>query len=203
MYETVKKYCNERISEFNQIPEERKAILQVVSSYIRDKKAANEVIQLVYICTHNSRRSHFGQIWGAVAAAYYEVPTVLTYSGGTEATAFHPNAVEAALRAGFEIKVLEDCANPLYEVIFGKDLSTVCFSKAYNDPSNPQSNFAAVMTCSDADENCPFIPKVDLRVATTYQDPKVFDSTELQDEKYSERFAQIAREILFCFSQSV
>lgn len=201
MYPKIKKYCEQRIVEFDQITEERKATLQDIANYIRDKKTANQVIQLVYICTHNSRRSHFGQIWGAVAAAYYEMPTVLTYSGGTEATAFHSNALAAVARAGFEIKIVEDSENPLYEIIFGQDRSTVCFSKKFNDPSNPQSNFAAIMTCSDADENCPFIPKVDIRIATTYDDPKVFDGTELQDDKYNERCAQIAREILYCFSE--
>jgi protein-tyrosine phosphatase/arsenate reductase len=57
------------------------------------------------------------------------------------------------------------------------------------------------MTCSDADENCPFIPGVDLRVGTTYEDPKAFDGTALQDINYQERSKQIATECLFVFSQ--
>lgn len=200
IFPDIQHYCEQRISEFKDIPAERKVILQRIAEFIRGKRNNNQVIQLVYICTHNSRRSHFGQIWGAVAAAYYDVPTVLTYSGGTEATAFHPNAVAAAQRAGFEIQRLEEANNPLYDVQFGADLSSSCYSKTFDDSSNPTENFAAIMTCSDADENCPYIPNVDLRVATTYDDPKAFDNTTHQDEKYDERCAQIARESLFLFS---
>ncbi len=200
LFPQILSYCEARISEFESIPAERKAILARIAEYIRNKRDENQVIQLVYICTHNSRRSHFGQIWGAVAAAYYDVPTVLTYSGGTEATAFHPNAVAATKRAGFDMQCLDENTNSLYEIYFGENLSTACFSKTYDDATNPSENFAAVMTCSDADENCPFIPNVELRVATTYDDPKAFDNTPQQDEKYDERCAQIARESLYVFS---
>lgn len=200
LFPQIQTYCADRISEFESIPAERKAILERIANYIRSKRDENQVIQLVYICTHNSRRSHFGQIWGAVAAAYYDVPTVLTYSGGTEATAFHPSAVAATQRAGFDVQRLDENTNPLYEVHFGEHFSSSCFSKTYDDVSNPTENFAAIMTCSDADENCPFIPNVELRVATTYDDPKAFDNTSQQDEKYDERCSQIARESLYVFS---
>ena len=74
-----------------------------------------------------------------------------------------------------------------------------CFSKLYNDAANPSQNFAAIMTCSDAEENCPFIPGCELRIGTTYNDPKAFDNTVLQDEKYTERSNQIAMECLYVF----
>ena len=56
------------------------------------------------------------------------------------------------------------------------------------------------MTCGDADENCPFIPGCDLRIGTTYFDPKSFDNSILQNEKYTERSNQIAMECLYVFS---
>jgi protein-tyrosine phosphatase/arsenate reductase len=200
LFPQIQTYCADRISEFDLIPAERKIILQRIADYIRNKRDENQFIQLVYICTHNSRRSHFGQIWGAVAAAYFDVPTAITYSGGTEATQMHPNVLSSLERTGFVVEKNEYPSNPLYEVNFGTDLSTTCFSKEYNDKSNPQNNFAAIMVCSDAEENCPFIPNVELRVAITYKDPKAFDKTPQQDASYDERSAQIAREILYMFS---
>jgi arsenate reductase (thioredoxin) len=193
-------YCEARLSEFDQISEERKVILQKIATYIRTKQEANQAIQLVYICTHNSRRSHFGQIWAAVAAAYFDFQTVLTYSGGTEETSVHPNVLASLKRTGFEITSDQDPTNSLYDVAFGAGLSTPCFSKVYDDSSNPQSAFAAIMVCTDAEENCPFIPNAELRISTTYDDPKAFDDTPQQDEQYDERSKQIAREILFIFS---
>ncbi|MDG0974071.1 MAG: protein-tyrosine-phosphatase [Crocinitomicaceae bacterium] len=152
------------------------------------------------MCTHNSRRSHFGQIWAAVAADYYGIENVITYSGGTEATALHENAIYTLLSVGFDLIAEDDTENSKYTFLFGKNKSTVCFSKTYDSPENPKENFAAIMMCSDAEDNCPFIPGVDLRIATTYDDPKNFDRTDLQTEKYAQRCSQIARECLFMFS---
>ena len=90
--------------------------------------------------------------------------------------------------------------NPTYEVSFGKNLSTTCFSKVYDDEVNPKSDFAAIMTCSDAEQNCPFIPGVALRIGTTYEDPKKSDGTPQQEETYTARFRQIATETLYAFS---
>jgi len=90
--------------------------------------------------------------------------------------------------------------NPRYVVQFGEGIFTTCFSKVNNHPQNPQQHFAAIMTCSEAEQNCPFIPGVELRVITTYDDPKLFDGTPLQDSKYDEHCAKIALETLYTFS---
>lgn len=187
--------------KFDEIPDERKEILSQLSTYIKEQRQKKQAINLVYICTHNSRRSHFGQVWGAVAANYYGISGINTYSGGTEATAFNPNAIKALKTTGFEITELSHGQNPRYLVSFGNDLSTTCFSKVYDDKENPSEDFAAIMTCSHAEENCPYIPGVDLRIGITYDDPKDFDGTPQQDEKYLERSNQLALENLYVFSQ--
>jgi arsenate reductase (thioredoxin) len=197
----IKKYCDTLVNNFDEISDERKILLENISNYIQQKVQHNQPVKLVYVCTHNSRRSHFGQVWAAVAATYYKIPNVHTYSGGTEATAFNINAINALKKIGFEISENGATENPVYEVKFGINLHTTCFSKVYNHPTNPSSNFAAIMTCSDAEENCPFIPGVELRIGTTYDDPKAFDNTPLQEEKYAERCRQIALETLFAFSK--
>jgi arsenate reductase len=66
---------------------------------------------------------------------------------------------------------------------------------------NPVSNFAAVMTCSHADENCPFILGTEMRIPVMYEDPKLFDHTVLEKEKYRERSLQIAAEMKYVFSK--
>lgn len=184
------------------IPDERKTLLKNISSYISTKLQNGNSPQLIYICTHNSRRSHFGQIWAKVAATYYGIPTVETFSGGTEVTAFHPNAIKAIETIGF--KVLRDdkeTVNALYTLYFDEEGTNIkCFSKVYDDRRNPEKDFCAVMTCGDADEKCPFIPGAELRVATPYADPKAGDGTALQDQLYLERCKQIAAECLFVFS---
>ncbi len=202
MYLKIKNYCNELVKQLDTISKERKLVLERISNYISHKQLNGTEINLVYICTHNSRRSHYGQVWAKVAANYYTIKNVQTFSGGTEATAFNINAINALRRVGFDITAINIEKNSTYHVAFdAQEKPIVCFSKVYNDPQNPQTNFAAIMTCSDAEENCPFIPGVELRVGTTYDDPKAFDNTELEDIKYDERCQQIALETLYVFSK--
>jgi protein-tyrosine phosphatase/arsenate reductase len=202
MYPNIKTYVDGLTKEFKSIPQNRKEILEKITQYIAKKRVMGSPINLVYICTHNSRRSHFGQVWAHVAASYYGIKNVNTYSGGTEATAFNINAINSLKRVGFNVKPINIEKNTTYHVLHDDNESpSVCFSKTYNDAKNPQKEFAAIMTCSDAEENCPFIPGVELRIGTTYDDPKAFDNTPEQDAKYDERCKQIALETLYVFSK--
>lgn len=200
MYTKLKTYISELESDFKSIPSSRKEDLKKVADYIRSKQENSKTAKLNFICTHNSRRSHLAQIWTAVAAANYGFDGIETYSGGTEATAFNPRAVAALKRAGFEIKN-PGGENPKYEVLFSKDAEPmICFSKTFDDPFNPDSDFAAIMTCSDADENCPFVPGAEFRKPITYRDPKESDGTDQEAEVYDERCRQIASEMFYMMS---
>jgi|SRR3954471_15681625 arsenate reductase len=202
IYEKIRISCQTLVKEFDKIPLERKQILEKITAYTRSRMKENKPVQLVYICTHNSRRSHFGQIWATVAAAYYNQSGIHAFSGGTEATAFNVNAINALKKIGFDITVAKGGKNPVYHVQFGDVEKLIeCFSKVYHHEMNPKSEFAAIMTCSDAEENCPFIPGVDFRIATTYDDPKDSDNKPLQDAAYDERCREIARDIFYVFSK--
>ena len=204
MFDAVKKYCDSQMEEFNLISPERRILLEKISNYISAKKAENKSVNLVYICTHNSRRSHLGQIWANVAADFFGIKNVFSFSGGTEATAFNPNAIAAIERVGFTVRKTTEGKNPIYETHHSENYKpSICFSKVSNDKANPFTNFTAILTCSDAEENCPFIPGAELRIGTTYDDPKAFDNTPQQSEKYDERCRQIARETLYVFSKVI
>jgi arsenate reductase (thioredoxin) len=191
------------IREFSGIPNERKTVINQLTQFIKAGLASGEKIKLNFICTHNSRRSHISQLWAQAAAHYFGIGNVETYSGGTEATAFNPRAVKAMQDLGFDITVKQDGKNPVYEGRFSKNAPpVVLFSKKYDDPFNPSENFAAIMTCSHADENCPWIPGASKRIALTYNDPKDFDGTPQEAEKYRERANEIGRDILYAFSQA-
>ena len=182
--------------EADRIGPTRRKQLAVLRRYVAEHKPAH----LNFICTHNSRRSHLGMIWGAVAAYAGGLDHVKTYSGGTEATALNPRMVAALRRAGFQI---EDPGgdNPRYRITFADDAPPlVCFSKRYNHPVNQVKPFAAIMTCDHADSNCPLIPEADLRLPLTYEDPKVADDTPAEAERYDERLREIGREVLFGLS---
>lgn len=199
MNQKIKERCDILSKNFKEINADRKTLLEKLANHIQDKLNLGKEINLVYVCTHNSRRSHLGQVWSKVAADFYGFK-INTFSAGTEATAFNQNAIYALISAGFEVKKFDETANPKYEVVFGEEKSSICFSKTIDDESLPKENFVAVMTCGDADENCPFIPGCDLRIGTTYFDPKSYDNSVIQNEKYTERSNQIAMECLYVFS---
>lgn len=198
----VSKTVLQLTAEFNQIPASRKPVLAALTQFIQERVSTHTPVYLNFICTHNSRRSHLSQLWAQTAAYYYGVSNVRCYSGGTEATAFNPRAVKAMQDAGFKIVMQKDGENPIYEVKFADDApAIVSFSKTYDDPFNHNQDFAAVMTCSHADENCPVVLGSSARIALRYDDPKAFDGTALEAAKYAERVQEIGREILFAFSQ--
>ncbi len=182
------------------ISEERKELLLSFAKYISDKVIEEKSINLIFICTHNSRRSTMAQIWAQAAAEYYRIPNVQCYSGGTEATAFNSNAVKAVEDGGFLVMKTGASDNPNYLVSYSDSKEPIiCFSKIYSDSFNPQKDFAAIMTCSDADANCPMVFGAEARFPVKYDDPKEFDGTALESQKYKERFEQIGIEMLFVF----
>ncbi|UJP66136.1 low molecular weight phosphatase family protein [Mongoliitalea daihaiensis] len=198
LYPTLQTYIEQ--AQTLPISDERKAVLQVLIDYVQQKIDQKEEINLNYICTHNSRRSQFSQIWGKVAGAYHGID-MNAFSGGVEVTAFNERAVDSIKRFGFQVSS-EGEGNPKYFVSFSDDEDPIVnFSKVYDDPANTPKGFAAVMTCSHADENCPFIPGAEARIPVRYEDPKAFDDTEKEAEMYDTRSLQICSEMLFVFSK--
>lgn len=186
----------------NSITLERKQILQPLVDYIQNKVAENSPVRLNFICTHNSRRSHLSQVWAQTAAAFYGIQNVTCYSGGTEATALFPVVAKTLEDVGFEIVMLSEGVNPVYVIKYSENEPPIIgFSKTYDAVFNPSGEFAAIMTCSQADEGCPFIAGAEKRIPITYEDPKAFDNTPIQKEKYSERSLQIATEMFYVFSK--
>ena len=187
---------------FESISEERKIVLQPLVDYIQGKASNCKEIRLNLICTHNSRRSHLSQVWAQTAAAHYGIKNVFCYSGGTEATAMFPMAAKTLAKQGFQIKTIAEGSNPVYAIKYNENEHPIIgFSKTYDDDFNPQSEFAAILTCSSADQGCPFIAGAELRIPITFEDPKAFDNTPQQAEKYEERSVQIATEMFYVFSQ--
>ena len=167
--------------------------LETLAEYIRQNKAAGKTSRLNFICTHNSRRSHFGQVMAQVLAAHLGFP-VETYSGGTEATAFNANAVTALRELGVAVERLDDGVNPHYRIVTGALVSET-FSKVFSAEPNPQREFAAIMVCSSADAGCPFVPGAEKRISLPFEDPKISDGTPQQAATYRERALEMGKSL--------
>ncbi|MFD2827747.1 protein-tyrosine-phosphatase [Leeuwenhoekiella polynyae] len=188
--------------DIQSVSDDRKAVLQPLVDFIQTKVNAQDEIRINFICTHNSRRSHLSQVWAQTIARFLAIKDVTCYSGGTEATALFPVIAQTLKEAGFQVNLLSTGENPVHSIKYGENEPPIIgFSKRIDDAFNPSSDFAAVLTCDSANEACPFVTGATKRIPITFEDPKAFDHSPLQGEKYKERSLQIATEMLFVFSQ--
>jgi len=200
MYRNLVETIN-RLLDNQNIKEERKIVLQPLIEFIQGKINNHVDVNLNFICTHNSRRSHLSQIWAQLAAVYYGIPNIYCYSGGTEETALFPKIVETLSNQGFHVFKTTDTDNPVYAIKYDdNNLPIIGFSKKYDNTFNPVSDFAAIMTCSQADSGCPFIAGAEKRIPITFEDPKISDNTPDQTKVYASRSLEIAAELFYVFS---
>lgn len=198
LHNYIKNFSN----EFDSINVERKKVIEEISNYIVDELNSKGSVNLIFICTHNSRRSHISQLWAIAACDYLGIDNVHCYSGGTEVTAFNPRAVRALQKAGFIIEKLDESSNPRYICkISNSSKEIIAFSKKFDDEPNPKSDFIAIMVCSQADESCPFILGANNRFSLNYDDPKEYDNTPQEAEQYDYTVRLIGREIVYLFSK--
>jgi len=185
--------------DYSIIADHRKDLLKPLHDYVILKVKQKVEANLNFICTHNSRRSQIAQVWAKIISDYYGF-NINCFSGGTITTECNKRTIASFERMGFIIKN-PGGENPHYELTYHeKRKSIIVFSKTYNDAINPRNNFAAIMTCTNADENCPIIPGAEKRISLPYEDPKVFDNCTQESEKYDERSLQIAMEMKYVFN---
>lgn len=197
MFKTLKPKV-EQIND-TKLTKKRQNRLTPLIEYLQEKVDQQQPISLEFVCTHNSRRSQFAQVWAQVAADYFGI-TINSFSGGIEVTACNERTVASLMRFGFAIHKEGD-DNPKYMVNWGTGQLLTLFSKLVEDDSNPTENFAAIMTCSHADENCPVVLGAEKRIALTYEDPGSADDTEDESQVYDKRSEEIASDLFYVFSQ--
>ena len=179
----------------------REQSVKTLRSAILHPVEKDKPLKLNFICTHNSRRSQIAQIWAAVAAACHSKAEMTAYSGGTEATALHPNVVHALQKIGFRIEQKGE-SNPRYSIYFSEQYPPIiCWSKVYDASDNPTDSFIAVMVCAEADAGCPFIPSARKRIPLRYKDPKHADGTSEESATYERTALEIGAEIFSFFQE--
>ena len=203
LYKNLNPSVDELIKEFDLITETRKQELESLAIVINESLTNFGKAEITVICTHNSRRSQLGQLWIKAAAIHYGIKNIYTFSGGTEATSFNFRMVNAVKEYGFKVKQLDENVNPKYHISLGEEDESmdILYSKVYSENYNPQSNYIAVMVCSQADEGCPFVAGAFKRISLPYLDPKEFDDTEFESIKYLEKVKEIGREMLYTVSK--
>ena len=173
------------------------SIAESLSSVYRQDDSLN----LNFICTHNSRRSQLAQVWMHYFSQLFHL-NIHSYSSGTEVSEVHPNTLSALEESGFEVeKSWETNNNPRYKLNFSETKGSILlFSNSIDDQSLPKK-FVAITTCSQADENCPFIPQARMRFSLTYEDPGKYDGSDREIEAYKQANKKIATELFYLISK--
>ena len=180
-----------------EISDKRTFVLNEIAKYIFKTKSENKIPKLNFICTHNSRRSQFCQFWATFFSNYYNIKCEI-FSGGIIETEVSKSAINAIRDYGFNIS-FKDCDNPIYSINFGNQKLGDYFSKLYNDSENPKNEFAAIMTCSDAEKNCPLVEGSEIKFSLPYEDPKKYDMSKIEKTEYEKTSEKIASEMNYLF----
>jgi len=190
------------VQEFKEIDDSRRDDIKKIAEYIIGQITEKRRASLLFVCTHNSRRSQLAQVWIKIATVFYGVNDIASFSGGTEVSGVNIRVIRSLERAGVTINCPDPgLTNPVYNVM-GDELNGAMklFSKLYDDPANPDTGFCAVMVCSDADEACPVVAGADMRTAIPYSDPGYSDDSPSETEIYDATCRTIAREMFFTVS---
>ena len=198
-FKKLEQYLAVLEQSFGDLDQTRISVLKEIRDAILVQLKGLKVSNLIFICTHNSRRSQIAELFSHIAFRYYGLPNINSYSGGTEQSSFFPHAVQACIEKGCTtIQKSGSIVNHTYLTAYKYHLPVIVqFSKTYEDKFNPQSDFIAVMVCDHADENCPFIPGADKRISLNYVDPKHADNDDNVLEVYSKKVDEIATEMLY------
>jgi len=220
-------------TEFSQINDiistERLSILDNIANGINttnklDSDKLNEMTNLIFICTHNSRRSHLCDFWFAIGLEIFGKSSGLnkytSFSGGTEVVSCNTNIINTLVNTGFQVLNLkltyhsekidnelnnenDNNSNYIYKLNYHQT-EKVLFSKKYNDINNPQKDFFAIMVCSDADTNCPVVLNSIDRFYLPFEDPKYSDNFDVYDnclDVYNQTSYLIALEMFYLVSK--
>jgi len=213
----VREHADWLATSFDLIGEAHREAGRALAGWIAEHHRPGRPLDVVVVCTGNSRRSILGATMGNVAAAYYGMPEIRFHSGGTAPTAFNARTVAALEEVGVAIEPAgreaargePQTANPVYRVRWGSPDATggpsfeaIEFSKRYDDPANPQKGFAALMVCGEADAGCPVVRGSALRVSMPYLDPKIYDGGAYESAKYAERRDDMGRLMLSAILQA-
>tara|TARA_B100001250_G_C19717630_1_gene752302 strand:- start:405 stop:1016 length:612 start_codon:yes stop_codon:yes gene_type:complete len=182
-----------------EVSNKRAFLLNEIVNYVYKTRSEKKIPKLNFICTHNSRRSQFCQFWATFFSNYYNIKCEV-YSGGTVKTEVYKSVLNNIRDYSFNIS-FKPCNNPIYSIKFKNQNLGNYFSKLYYDFENPKNEFAAIMTCSDAENNCPLVEGSEIKFSLPYEDPKKYDKSKIEKTEYKKTSEKIASEMNYLFSE--
>ena len=174
-----------RIDSFNP-NQKRKKRLDNIASVINEN--LNKTRSIVFLCTHNSRRSQICEVWGKVFAEIYRKKININ-SAGAFKTVVHSQVYESIVKCGLIV-------NNKKEIFFDKKKFKL---NSKTTDSITMKNFIAVMTCSDTEKSCPHDSRSVRNIKMFFNDPRIYDETDKMSREYLKTTTYIAEELNYIF----
>ncbi len=170
-----------RVKNFNPSGNQIKRLDHVVRGI---DKFIGECNTVVFLCTHNSRRSQYCEIWGNYFSSVYK-KSITFLSAGAVKTKVHKQIYKSLERVGVKVD-----RNSSINI---ENITIIPFSKTLSDINKKQ--FISIMTCSNYEKTCPFDPRSLINLQLFYKDPKRYDNSNREAEEYDKTSFMIACEI--------
>ena len=197
MNKKLKTYIQKVILDIDKVPNKRKKLLSDIADYIKQSCLNENMANIIFICTHNSRRSQLAQCWSIASYQYYKLKNIKFFSGGMEITSFNLKALNALKRSGFIIDQKGQKEHVYLLKTSKNSAGKKFFSKMYDSMSNPKRKFLSIITCSDADKKCPVVKGADKKIFLPYEDPRISDGLDLEESVYDQSCYIIAQEMFY------
>jgi len=196
--DTIQKWMSDSAS----ISEERLLELDNLAELTLNTINKHGQAELLFVCTHNSRRSQIAELLCFAILNYFKVEEIDCLSAGTEQTHVNKRIIKAMRSAGFGIETSGFGDHIKYDLITENAMVKVLYSKTLDHILRKGPSMITVMVCDDADQNCPYVPDT-IRFSLNYTDPKFSDDSPEEPHVYADKVDEIGRELTHLVSSIV
>jgi hypothetical protein len=202
LYPILNEYVRDFPDEFRKIPEERRYRLNEMVYYLEDQRKQKAPTQITFISTNEATVSQMAQAWSKAAAYYFGFTDFQPYSGGLNPDLISENTIIALEKAGFIVYKSDVGGLSVYRIKYSYNLDPIiAFPKKISHTKNPGDNFMAVILDGNADLNINNIEGTYNRLFLEYEDPKGYEGSEIEKDKFNESCKNVAVEMFYVFSQ--
>jgi hypothetical protein len=202
LYPILNEYVRDFPKEFRKIPEERRFRLNEMVYFLEGQYQNNAPWQITFISTNESTVGQMAKAWSKAAAYYFGFKNFEPYSGGIKPGEISVRTIVALEKAGFIVYKSHINEVDVYRIKYSFNLEPViAFPKKINHTKNPGNNFMAVILDGNADLNINNVRGTYDRLFLEYEDPKGYEGSDLENQKFNESCRQVAVEMFYVFSQ--
>ncbi|NJN27464.1 MAG: hypothetical protein HC819_16570 [Cyclobacteriaceae bacterium] len=202
LYPILNEYIKDFPKEFRKIPEERRYRLNEMVYYLEEQEKNRNAWQLMFISSNQSTVGQMAQVWAKIAAYYFGLEKLQTFSGGLQAEPISVNTILALEKAGCIVYKNDLNGLNVYQVKYAYNINPIIlYPKKTDHVKNPANDFMAVFVNEHADMNMRNVRGTFNRLLLPYEDLSAYDGSAIDTRQYEESNRKMAVEMFYVFAQ--